>query len=450
MNSISKQSTFFLPALSENKIVRYLNFIALYIAQGIPEGMLLFGIPAWMAMNGKTAGEIGAFAAAAGLPWSFKVIVAPLMDRFTYLPMGRRRPWVLLGQLGLIGSFIAMAFVPDPLNNNFLLMAAAFSVSCFGAMQDVATDGMAIDIVPVDQQARANGFMWGAKIMGTSGSLALGSWLLHEYGFKSSILMLSISVGIIFLFPLLLRERPNEKLVPWTAGTSSPESKKMQLGNWKSIIHSLLRVFNLPNSLLLALLLFINQGAFNYLATLLPIFTVQSLGWSDQLYSQYFATASLIGGIGGMIIGGIVIDRFGKIRMLNIYFLSLIAVMIGFCMLSAFWKNNLFVFAFMLVYKLLYVFACIGLFAIAMECCWKKVSASQFTVYMTIANLGRIAGAKLIGPVKSHFNWEHTLLIFAAMMFLALLVMQFIRIKTHLLQVSKLETSNGERLPEMN
>ncbi|MEO6290242.1 MAG: hypothetical protein ABIO76_09990, partial [Ginsengibacter sp.] len=90
-----------LPALSENSFLRYFNFISLYVAQGIPEGMAFFGIPAWMAMNGKTPGEIGSFVAMVGLPWSFKIIVAPMMDRFTYLPMGRRRPWVLFGQLGL-------------------------------------------------------------------------------------------------------------------------------------------------------------------------------------------------------------------------------------------------------------------------------------------------------------------------------------------------------------
>ena len=164
-----------IPSLSENTILRYFNFIALYIAQGIPEGILTFGIPAWMAMHGKSLTEIGSFVAMSGLPWSFKIIVAPLMDRFTYLPMGRRRPWVLLGQFGLMMSFMAMAFIDDPLNNMSALMAAGFAVGFFGAFQDVATDGMAVDIVPVKEQARANGFMWGAKIIGTSVSLAMGS-----------------------------------------------------------------------------------------------------------------------------------------------------------------------------------------------------------------------------------------------------------------------------------
>ncbi len=433
-----------IPALSEHPVLRYINFIALYMAQGIPEGMATFGIPAWMAMHGKTPGEIGSFVAAVGLPWSFKLIVAPLMDRFTYLPMGRRRPWVLIGQLGLIASFAAMAFVPDPLNNLNLLLIAGFAVGCFGAFQDVATDGMAIDIVPTDQQARANGLMWGSKIIGTSVSLAVGSWLLNRYGFTTSILTLSVGVGIIMLAPLCLRERPGEKLLPWTEGEASSETVKMQLFDWSVIFKSLYKVFSLKNSVLLALVLFISCAAFNFISTLLPIFTVQSLGWTDQAYSNYFATASLIGGIGGMLIGGILIDKFGKIRMMHIYFFLMIALTFGFVFMKASWIHPSFIVAFMIGYKLLYVFSSIGLFAIAMECCWKKVSATQFTFYMTIGNLGRIAGAKLIGPVKAQLNWDYTILLFVGIMLLAWIVIRFVRIQHHLQQVYRLDVGYGD------
>lgn len=92
VQTIPLQKSNTLPALSENTFLRYFHFIALYFAQGIPEGMLIMGIPAWMAMNGKTPGEIASFAIVAVLPWSFKFIVAPMMDRYTYLPMGRKRP----------------------------------------------------------------------------------------------------------------------------------------------------------------------------------------------------------------------------------------------------------------------------------------------------------------------------------------------------------------------
>ena len=220
--TISLKKTKELPSLSNHRFFRYFSFSFLYVAQGIPEGMTYFGIPAWMAMNGKTPTEIGAFIGVIGIPWSFKILVAPLMDRFSFLPMGRRRPWVLFGQLGLMASFITMSFVPDPLNNLSILMAAGFCISFFGAFQDVATDGMAIDIVPLNEQARANGLMWGAKTVGISLSLVTGTWIINHYGFQQAILTLSIAVCLIMLIPLFLRERPGEKLLPWTKGQTTP------------------------------------------------------------------------------------------------------------------------------------------------------------------------------------------------------------------------------------
>lgn len=433
-----------IPSLSENKFLRYFNFIALYFAQGVPEGMLFFGIPAWMAMKSKTPGEIAGFAVVCGLPWSFKFLIAPLMDRYTYKPMGRKRPWVLIGQLGLIASFIAMAFVPDPLNNIQLFMAAGFVVSFFGAFQDAATDGMAVDIIPANQQARANGLMWGSKVIGISLSLALGSRLLNHFNFSYAILFLSLMIAVIMLVPLFLRERQNEKILPWTIGKASPETHIMQLTNWSSIFKSLYSVFSLRNSLLLAAILFIAQGSYNYIETLLPIFTVSKLGWSNLVYSNYFATSSFIGGIGGMLIGGYLIEKFGKNRMMNIYFILMVLTTAALAFLNMYWVNKAFIYGFMIIYKSINTFAQIGIFAIAMQCCWKKVSASQFTLYMTIANLGRIALAALIGPIKASFSWEISLFSFAIMMTIAWSLLQFLNINKQVEKIVDLENNDAK------
>lgn len=427
-----------IPSLSENTFLRYAHFIVLYLAQGIPEGMLFYGIPAWMAINGKTVAEIGSFVAAVGLPWSFKIVVAPMMDRFTYMPMGRKRPWVLFGQLGLIVSFILMAFVPDPLNNLSVFMAAGFCVSFFGSFQDVATDGMAVDIIPVNEQARANGFMWGSKIVGISASLALGTWLLNQYSFSVSVLSLSVCVGLIMLAPLLLRERAGEKLLPWTKGEVSPETEKMKLENWSLIFKSLYKVFSLRNSLLVAFVGFISQAGFNFIATLLPVFTVTELEWTNQEYSNFFATASLIGGIGGMLLGGILIDKFNKKTVMSIYFILLAIVAVVFVLLKFYWQQKWFVMGFMVVFQLLYVFSCIGIFAMAMQCCWKKISASQFTLFMTIGNFGRVVGAKFVGPLRNNFSWDYCIIFLAVMMIAALVIFQFINLKQQEKELEKL------------
>ena len=89
------------PPLSENRFLRYVTFIVLYFSQGIPEGITIFAIPAWMAMNGKSVGEFAAYSAVVMIPFSLKIVLAPMMERFTFLPMGKRRPWLLFGQFGI-------------------------------------------------------------------------------------------------------------------------------------------------------------------------------------------------------------------------------------------------------------------------------------------------------------------------------------------------------------
>ena len=187
---------------------------------------------------------------------------------------------------------------------------------------------------------------------------------------------------------------------------------------------------------------FIEQGAHNYIATLLPIFTVKELGWSNVDYSQFYSTAKLIGGIGGMILGGFLIDKFGKKPMLNIYFFGMVVITAGLAFLKTYWTSTAFIYSYMIIYNVLYTFSCIGVFAIAMQCCWKKVSASQFTLYMTVANLGRIALAALIGPIKQYFSWEFTLFAFAVMIGFAWFLLQFLNINKQVESVEKLEKTD--------
>ena len=437
-----------LPTLSESAFLRYFNFSALYFVEGLAQGMLLVGIPAWMAMQGKSPTEIGKFAVAYSLPWTFKFIVAPLMDRYTYLPMGRKRPWVLLGHLGLMLSIIALAFVPDPLNNLDILLAATFMVSAFGAIQDAAGDAMAVDVVPPDEQARANGFMQGSRMVGSSLSLALCSWVLNKYGFQASMLTLFFLVAIITTVPIILREQKGEKILPFTFGKASETSQKLQISNWAIIIKSLYNVFRLRNSLLVVILLFITQGAYNFFETVLPIFAVKITGWTNVKYAQTFATADLVGGIIGMLAGGYLIEKFGKKRMINIYFLMITSLVLALNFAGNYWQNTNMLYGFIITYRLLNAFAKIGVFAIAMQCCSKNISASQFTIFMTMGAMGSIAGAFLVGPIKENFNWNTTFIFFEIFIGLAWIVLQFINIEKHVAKIAELEYESSERLVE--
>src|SRR5215203_282413 len=431
------------PSLSQNTFLRYFSFSFLYIAQGIPEGMTYFAIPAWMAMNGKTPAEIGAFIGVIGIPWSFKIVVAPLMDRFSFLPMGRRRPWVLFGQLGLIAAFIALAFVPDPLNNLSLFMAAGFCVSFFGAFQDVATDGMAIDVIPVKQQARANGLMWGAKTMGIAASLSIGTWIINRYGFQQAVLSLSLVVCFIMLVPLLLRERPGEKLLPWTKGIASPETVKMHLDSFAKIFKSLFKVFILPSSLWMAAAFLLFNISIGLTDAVLPVFTIQEIGWTNEKYSNLFSSVSLVSGFLGMVAGGALADLFGKRRMMTLYLIAFITLFIAMAFMKTWWRTEHFITGFMGLYYVLYTFITIASFAIGMELCWCRVSATQFTLYMAVANVGRAVGAYLLGPLKQNLPWEYVIVTAGGLALGCLFFVMIVRIKKH---VSTLDCIEADEL----
>ena len=433
------------PALSEHPFFRYFSFAILYVAQGIPEGMTYFGIPAWMAMNGKTPGEIGAFIGVIGIPWSFKILVAPLMDRFSFLPMGRRRPWVLFGQFGLMVSFIAMSLVPDPLNNLTMLMIAGFWVSFFGAFQDVATDGMAIDIVPIQEQARANGVMWGAKTIGTSLSLVAGTWVINNYGFQQAILTLSIAVSLIMLVPLLLRERPGEKLLPWTKGKTTPAVAKIQLDSFAKIFKSLFKVFILPSSLLMGIAFFSFNTGVGLIDAVFPVFTIQEAGWTNQSYSHIFSIVNIVSGLLGMVAGGFLSDRFGKRKMISIYLVVLLVLFASMVLLKSYWNSEFIITGFMGLYYMLYVFITIGSFAIGMELCWCRVSATQFTLYMAVSNIGRAVGASLLGPLKEAFAWEYVFLTVGVFSLVSLLFIMVLRLKKHLDRLDCMEADEVEK-----
>ncbi|WCO02729.1 MFS transporter [Psychroserpens ponticola] len=418
-------------SLTESPLSRYFSFSALYIAQGIPEGILFFAMPAWLAMNGKSATEIAAFIGVILIPWSFKLVVAPLMDRFTILSMGRKRPWVIFGQLGLILSFLSIGFVPDPLNNISGLMVVGFCISFFGAFQDVATDGMAVDVIPDDEKARANGLMWGTKIIGTSLSLLAGTYLINSLGFTTAISLLSIAVAIIMIVPIYFTERPGEKIMPWSKGEANLESKESQLRSWSEILKSLYRVTKLRSSLIFIVISFIGGILFGLMDTILPIFTIQELNWTNTEFSELFSIINIVAGIFGMLVGGYLVDYFGNIKMLTIYLGLTTVIITAFAFATGFWTSVVFICGFIFSYYVLYIFLTIAVFAAGMNLCWKTVAATQFTLYMALSNMGRALGSALVGVLKENFSWEYVFIFAATIPLLMGIMVQFINFKSH-------------------
>ena len=145
-----------------------------------------------------------------------------------------------------------------------------------------------------------------------------------------------------------------------------------------------------------------------------------------------------------MLIGGYLIEKFGKKRMIGIYFSLIILLVVALITLKVYWNSTAFIYGFIIVYRWLNAFAKIGVYAIAMQCCSKKVSASQFTFYMTIRAFGSMVGATLIGPVKDNYSWETTFFSFVAMIVLAWLTLHFLNIDKQIAQIAEQEKEEVE------
>ena len=155
-----------MPSLTESKSARISTLCALYFAQGFPWGFMTTALVAYLAKHGLTVEDTGHLIAMAILPWTFKLIWAPLIDSFNFPAMGRRRPWIIFAEIMMAVTLIVMAMSRNIISNLTFLGWMFFLHNCFASLQDVCTDALAVDILHPDERGQINGYMWGSKIIG--------------------------------------------------------------------------------------------------------------------------------------------------------------------------------------------------------------------------------------------------------------------------------------------
>ena len=95
--------------LVDYRRLRLFTLFILYVAQGVPIGLFWFAIPAWMAANGADAADVGYVLGLTALPWTLKLVNGFIMDRYTFLAMGRRRVWIIGAQTVMILLLVVCA-----------------------------------------------------------------------------------------------------------------------------------------------------------------------------------------------------------------------------------------------------------------------------------------------------------------------------------------------------
>jgi len=132
------------------------SVVLMSFASGIPLGLVWIAIPDWMRDIDVDIRIVGLFTLAQ-VPWTFKFLWAPLMDRFVPPKLGRRRGWAIISQIGLLVSILALAGVGHHPDAPWVVGAIALAIALAGATQDIAIDAYAVDVLRTEEQAVAVG-----------------------------------------------------------------------------------------------------------------------------------------------------------------------------------------------------------------------------------------------------------------------------------------------------
>ena len=370
--------------------------------------------------------KIAGFASVALLPHAIKLINAPVMDRWTYRPMGKRRPWVLIAQLALFVSMIVLSFLTNPVQNLTLLTIGCFVVNFCYAFQDVATDGMAVDLLPVEDQAKASSIMFGGATLSGAAFAAASGWSLDAFGFATTVLGCAGVVALISLVPLLSRERPGERFLPWSSGQAHGERER-PAGNFREIGANVKRYFLLPASLLLVATIIVYGISRGINLTLMPVYFVQELGWTDTQFSSLSGIALLVGGGFAMLFGGVLMDLIGRRRLYMIACGLMATFAILVAMLPTLSSSDPAMYAYRIAYNTLDTLIVVSSIAIAMAVSTKVIAATQFALYMAVSNVG----SAISGQLQSALTYPEVFLVFAVTVLFSAAIILFVGVDRH-------------------
>jgi PAT family beta-lactamase induction signal transducer AmpG len=152
---------------------RMAAMLGLGFASGLPLALSSGTLQAWLTLAGVDLSTLGFFALA-GLPYTFKFVWAPLVDRFEPPGLGRRRGWLCLTQVLLAVLCWAMAAC-DPRTSLGALGVLAVALAFVSASHDIAFDAYRADLLPASERgAGAAVSVLGYRVaMLVSGGLAL-------------------------------------------------------------------------------------------------------------------------------------------------------------------------------------------------------------------------------------------------------------------------------------
>lgn len=403
-----------LPALSDSSRLRPWAFLLLYVSQGVPIGLNSVAIPAWLGAKGASVGDIGFVMGITMLPWSLKLVNGMVIDRFCFAPMGRKRAWVVGAQVAMLATLaVAALFNPAP-SEITLLAALGFALNLCATVSDVAVDGMAVDLIPEEEREKITAWMFGGQTLGFAGVGALSGMMLAAGGVSLAATACMIVVGLLTLMVVLTRERPGERLLPWTSGKASVQCLDRTQTRFLPILKQVMLGLVKWRTLLFLVGAALASSSIALTDIFGPAFSASKLGWSGEDYPNYFGASTFVTTLAIMVCMGALIRKFGSIGTFLAFPGMMMIANIAVISAGTDAMSTLAMQAYITVVWTGFMGFTALLCAWSMNLTNPLVAASQFALFMAIPNFARSFALGGYGQLIEAFGYDAALIVAAA------------------------------------
>jgi PAT family beta-lactamase induction signal transducer AmpG len=362
--------------------------LILGFSSGLPLGLTSGTLQAWMKTENIDLGTIGLFSLV-GIPYTLKFIWSPLMDRYIPPLLGRRRGWILLSQIGLVITIIALGFSDPKLTPKYIAFFAV-CVAFFSASQDIAVDAYRAEILEEEELgAGASLYIMGYRLaMIVSGALAL---ILADHLSWSTvylIMALCMTVGII---GSIFGPEPKNNLPPKSLG--------------EAIYKPFVEFFKRAGAVEMLIFILIYKVDVAFAMALTTPF-MMDLGFTKTDVGAVLKGVGMIATIGGTLLGGALLSKW-KIKK-SLWVFGILQALSGFSffLLAKVGHSYPMMMAAICVENVCSGLATAAFTAFMMNLCDKRFTATQYALLTSFMAITRIMVQTPSGYIAKALGWE--------------------------------------------
>jgi MFS family permease len=373
---------------------RLLTLFLLYVVQGLPYGFFISVLPLFLREAGWSRTAIG-FYSLLGLPWILKPLWAPLVDRFSLPVLGRRKSWIL--PCVMISSALALLLgLQEPRADGSIgfLLIVVFGVNLVAATQDIAVDGLAVDILSEGERGPGNA----AQVVGFKVGMLLTGGVLLAWSAQLGWVGICTAMAAVSLLVLFI-------------AAGYPEGRGFAAGHpavpeMKEILGSLVRLARrpgLPAALLLIATYKMGEAGVD---AMYRLFLLDG-GLGAPAIGVLCGTWGLAFSLAGSVIGGWIGQTRGRMNALFWVGILRSGPLVAIAMLP-FLKPPLSLSA---VYPVTLAEHFFGglitpvMFAFMMDLCDRKVGATHYTALAAVEVVGKMGVSSLSGLVADRIGY---------------------------------------------